>query len=112
MMSNSAEGLQTCIDNLEECCKNWRLNIYKAKSKIIIFNESGKILRDYNLVQKNRKMETVQSFCYLGIDISVSGPFSHAKLNLKDKSLKAMFPLGDTIWKSDPALSTLYWIVS
>ena len=60
MMSNSAEGLQTCIDNLEEYCKKWHLSINTAKSKIIIFNESGKILRDYNFVLKNRKMEIVQ----------------------------------------------------
>ena len=107
MLSNSAEGLQTCIDNLEEYCKKWHLSINTAKSKIIIFNESGKILRDYNFVHKNRKMEIVQSFCYLCIDISASGSFSHAKFNLKDKSLKAMFPLVDTIWNLILALSTL-----
>ena len=82
MVPNSAEGLQTCIDNLEEYCKKWHLSINTAKSKIIIFNESGKIFRDYNFVHKNRKMEIVQSFCYLGIDISSSGSFSHVKLNL------------------------------
>ena len=57
MMSNSAEGLQTCIDNLEEYCKKWHWTINTVKSKIIIFNESGKILNDYNFVHKNRKME-------------------------------------------------------
>ena len=83
MMSNSAESLQTCIDNLEEYCKKWHLSINTAESKIIIFNEAGKILGDYNFVHKNRKMEIVQNFCYLGIDISASESFSHAKLNLK-----------------------------
>ena len=59
MMFDSAEGIQTCIDNLEECCKKWHLNINTAKSQLTIFNESGKILRDYNFVHKNRKMEIV-----------------------------------------------------
>ena len=85
MMSNFAEGLQTYIDNLEEYCKKWHLTINTVESKIIIFNESGKILRDYNFVHKNRKMEIVQYFFYLGIDISASGYFSHAKINLNDK---------------------------
>ena len=49
-------------------------------------------------------MDTVQSFCYIGIDISASGSFSHAKLNRKDKSLKAMFPSVDNIWKFDPGI--------
>ena len=66
MMSNFAEGLQTCIDNLEEYCKKWHFSINAAKSKIIIFKESSKILGDYNFVHKNRKMEIIQSFCYLG----------------------------------------------
>ena len=96
MMSNSAEGLQTCIDNLKEYCKKWLLSINTAKSKIIF--------RYYNFVHTNRKMEIVQSFCYLGIDISASGSSSHAKLNLKDKSPKAMFPLVDPIWKFDPGI--------
>ena len=39
MMSNSAEGLQTCIDNLEEYCKKWHLSINTAESKIIIFQK-------------------------------------------------------------------------
>ena len=108
MMSYSGEGLQTCIDNLEEYCKKWHLSINTAKSKFIIFNESGKILRDYNFVHKNRKTEIVQSFCYLGIDISASGSFSHANVNL-GKSLKAMFPLVDSIWKFDPDIN---WIIS
>ena len=59
LMSNSVKGLQTCTDNLEEYCKKWHLSINTAKSKIINFNESGKIRRDYNFVQKNRKMEIV-----------------------------------------------------
>ena len=80
MMSDSAEDLQTCIHNLEEYCKKWHLSINTAKSKIIIFKESGKILRDYNFVHKNREMEIVQSFCYLGIDIS---PFQMQNSTLK-----------------------------
>ena len=48
-------------------------------------------------------MEIVLRFCYLGIDISANGSFSHAKLNLKNKSLKAMFSLV-IIWKFDPGM--------
>ena len=56
------------------------INYKYSKSKIIIFNKSGKILRDYNFVHKNRKIEIVQSFCYLGIDTSASGSFSHVRI--------------------------------
>ena len=43
----------------------------------------------------------VQSYCYLGIDISASGCFGQAITNLNDKAGKAMFPLTDTIFKFD-----------
>ena len=48
-------------------------------------------------------MEIALRFCYLGIDISANGSFSRAKLNLKDKSLKAMFSLV-IIWNFDPGM--------
>ena len=43
----------------------------------------------------------VQSYCYLGIDISANGSFGQAISNLNDKAAKAMFPLIDTIFKFD-----------
>ena len=43
----------------------------------------------------------VQSYCYLGIDISASGFIGQAISNLNDKASKAMFPLIYTIFKFD-----------
>ena len=44
-------------------------------------------------------MELVQNFCYLGLDITASGSFHIAKSNLRDKGIKAMYPLIDTVIK-------------
>ena len=41
----------------------------------------------------------VQSYCYLGIDISASGSFGQAISDLNNKAGKAMFPKIDTIFK-------------
>ena len=64
--------------------------INTEKSKTMIFNESGKILKNYTFHVGGAKMELVQNFCYLGLDITASGSFHIAKSNLKDKGIKAM----------------------
>ena len=43
----------------------------------------------------------VQSYCYVGIDISASGSVGQAISNLNDKAGKVMFPSIGTIFKFD-----------
>ena len=99
ILSTTSEGLQTCLDKLEAYCIENRLMINTEKSKTMIFNESGKILKNYTFHVGGAKMELVQNFCYLGLDITASGSFHIAKSNLKDKGIKAMYPLIDTVIK-------------
>ena len=99
ILSTKSEGLQTCLDKPEAYCIENRLMINIEKSKTMIFNESGKILKNYTFHVGGAKMELVQNFCYLGLDITASGSFHIAKSNLKDKGIKAMYPLIDTVIK-------------
>ena len=79
----------------------WDLSVNISKTKVIVFNKSGKILKDYKFSLDRQTIDMVQSYCYLGIDISASGSFGQAISNLDDKAGKAMFPLNDTIFKFD-----------
>ena len=79
----------------------WDLSVNISKGKVIVFNKSGKILKDYKFSLDRKTIDMVQSYCYLGIDISASGSFGQAISNLNDKAGKAMFPLIDTIFKFD-----------
>ena len=99
ILSTTSEGLQTCLDKLEAYCIENRLMINIEKSKTMIFNESDKILKNYTFHVGGAKMELVQNFCNLGLDITASGSFHIAKSNLKDKGIKAMYPLIDTVIK-------------
>ena len=47
LLSNSKEGLQNSLFNLKEFCDSWNLKINIEKTKIIIFNRSGKLLKNY-----------------------------------------------------------------
>ena len=42
LMSASKEGLQKCLDDLNIYCKKWKLKINTDKTKILIFNKSGR----------------------------------------------------------------------
>ena len=67
------------------------------KSKIIIFNKSGRNLTGFKFMLHDKPMEVVKSYCYLGIDLYPSGSFRTSIVNLMNKAQKAMFPLFSTV---------------
>ena len=44
LFSNSAGGLQKLLNSLLQFCQRWNLKVNVAKTKVIIFNKSGKLL--------------------------------------------------------------------
>ena len=101
LISSTAEGLHNCLNQLSDYCFKWDLRVNTSKSKFIVFNKSGKILGDYKFSLDKKTIDMVQSYCYLGIDMSANGSFGQAISNLDDKAGKAMFTLTDTIFKFD-----------
>ena len=59
----------------------------------MVFNPSGRKLNYDKFVIQGTKLESVTSYCYLGIDVSLTGSFRYAKNILSEKAHKAMFPL-------------------
>ena len=45
LMSASKEGLQKCLDYLNIYCKKWKLKVNTDKTKILIFNKSGRLIK-------------------------------------------------------------------
>ena len=45
LLSESAVGLQEKLTRLEENCANWCLNVYINKTKILVFNKAGWIIK-------------------------------------------------------------------
>ena len=83
LMPASQSGLNNCIAKLETFCDKWQLDVNIKKSKIVIFNPSGRNMAKPKFAYKGTQLETVQSYCYLGIDLSSSGFFVRSRLNLK-----------------------------
>ena len=99
LISKSPEGLQNCLNRLDEYCQIWDLNVNIDKSKTIIFNSSGRVLQNHIFLFRKKELEIVQDFTYLGITFSSSASFKKAYQTLGDKACKAMHPLVDAIFK-------------
>ena len=92
ILSESPAGLQHCIDKAFNFATAKHLTINVKKSKTMVFNHTGKFVRD-TFTLDNKALEPVQSFCYLGVDIKCSGTMKHAMNVLNDKGRKALRPL-------------------
>ena len=77
ILSSSERGLQTGLDRLQDFANQKRLTISTEKSKTLIFNKTGKLMRGEFTIG-GEKLEPVRTFCYLGYEISASGTSSTA----------------------------------
>ena len=105
LLSRSEKGLQNALNRLNDYCKDWKLNINMEKTKIIVFNKSGKIIKN-NLNIDNRKIENVKTYRYLGLLFSASGKFTEAKKDLLHRGYKAMFKLTSMFKTTKPDFNT------
>ena len=46
LFSESAEGLVHSLDLLHEYCERWQLTVNLKKTKVIVFNLGGRLLKD------------------------------------------------------------------
>jgi uncharacterized protein YpiB (UPF0302 family) len=93
IMSQSANGLQSALDKLGAYCSKWGLEVNIDKTKILIFNKSGRLLNKYNFFIDNKPVTKTTSYKYLGIIFCASGTFSHAVEHLSEQAGKALFKL-------------------
>ena len=91
LLSESAVGLQNCINNLCEYCRKWDLEINIKKTKSLIFNKNGKRLNNSSFKMDSLKIENVNSYSYLGFNISSSGKFNRGIETLLNKAQRAWF---------------------
>ena len=101
--------LQSQLNILHEFCLEWGIEINIDKTKLIRFNskyeDSGNYRSTFCL--GSQELEEVDSYCYLGIQIHKSGSFSMARSELKQKAMRALYGLKNTINKSKLSFRSL-----
>ena len=106
IISQTKEGLQHCLNQLNGYCEIWKLNINTDKTKIIVFNKTGKINNDETFIINNKEIEVVKEMKYLGIVFNNNGSFKSAIANLKGKAIKALFKLFKSFSNTTPDIKT------
>ena len=75
LMSDSASGLQSCIDKLELFCYKWNLSVNLDKTNVMIFNKSGRVLKSMSFHLGTTEIKLCTEYKYLGILFKPSGVF-------------------------------------
>lgn len=105
-MSETADGLQKCIDKLYNYCDKWGLQINIKKTKSVVFNKTGKLYEKIFNVN-NVPIERARGYKYLGIYVSASGRFTEAKEDLYKRGLKALLKYKKSFNLYKPKINTL-----
>jgi hypothetical protein len=88
LLSHTKQGLQNCLNKLHSYCQEWQMELNLDKTKIMIMSKSGKMYND-QLYFGTHKLQNVKEYNYLGLTFACSGSFTTAKINIKNKAMKA-----------------------
>ncbi len=90
LMAESSADLQNQLNSFQDYCSVWKLKVNTDKSKVMVFSR-GKLPRNLNFSLNGEKLEIVNSFNYLGIELSRTGNFKRAKQSIADKATVALY---------------------
>ena len=92
ILSESEQGLQNMLNNLHNFSEINGLKVNLDKTRIMIFNKSGRHIRKRFLLG-GTPVETTREYKYLGFKITPSGEIHAGLKDLKDGALKAFMKL-------------------
>ena len=93
MLSQTATGLQKCLDVLSEFCSKWGFSVNLNKTKTMVFQKKNKQANKYTFKCNDEVVETVSHYTYLGMKISGSGDFTKGTDVLSNKAKNALAAL-------------------
>jgi hypothetical protein len=89
ILSNSPEGLQAKLDNLDMYCRKNKLKVNTEKTKVMTFTKSGKVIKQAFYFGKE-KLSNVRQYKYLGFIVTPSGEITTGLKDLRIRALKAI----------------------
>ena len=92
LMSRTEIGLQGLIDKLSDYCTRWKMEVNIDKTKVMKFSGNGHKCKT-NFFYREKMIENVLNYKYLGLVFNASGTWSNAMENLSVRGMKALFSL-------------------
>ena len=96
LLAKTEEHLKTLLKTLEEYCHENNLEINIKKTKCMIFNKTGRLIRRSFHIN-GTQLENVRSYKYLGFKLTPSGEIRSGLQDLRDRGFKAFMKLKSTL---------------
>ncbi len=93
ILADSEINLQAALNSLSEYCKKWHLSVNETKTKIIIFGKRKTPKEKFTFKFRQKALEIVEDYKYLGLIINYNGSFKSAISALKCQASRAMYSL-------------------
>ena len=96
IMSASLNGLQASMNKLGAYCNRWNLEVNTEKTKALHIRKPGTrtgIEDDSKLMYNDQIIEWVQSFSYLGVEVTDKGHMQTLSAPIRKKAARAQFKL-------------------
>ena len=85
--------LQQCLNKLATYCNKWKLQVNLKKTKVILFNRQGSLIKEHSFLFKSNNIEVTKQYKYLGFIFSCSGSTIAGATNLINQARKAWFSI-------------------
>ena len=92
LLSETESGLNNMLRSLNRFTKDNGLIVNLDKTKVMIFNKTGRHMRRIFYLG-NQKVETTRYYKYPGLIVTPSGEINSGLKDLKDRAMKAFFKL-------------------
>ena len=87
-------SLQKMLNTLHSYCLEWGLSVNIAKTAVMVFNRTGRLLNESNsFFYGETCISPAREYTYLGIVFTLSGSFKIAQANLRQRALRGYFSL-------------------
>ena len=112
MFSLTQNGLQEKLNTLEKYCRQWDLDLNLKKTKVMIFNKQGSVIRKFKFYYRRKEIDITNQYTYLGFTFIPSGKKHVGIENLLKKGKKAWFSIQKMLSKSkEKTVSTYFKLI-
>ena len=97
ILSETQEGLQQKLDLLHEYSKANKLTVNTKKTKCMIFNKTGRLLKKENFYYNKLQLQNVREYKYVGFLGIPSGEITSGLKDMRNRAMIALAKLKKTL---------------
>ena len=93
LISETRTSLQSCLENLQAYCRNWKLTVNNKKTKVMVVEKKQSSAQMHRFSFEKEPLEICKLYPYLGTIITSNGNFKVNILELCKRARRAMYTL-------------------